>query len=89
MFTLPWFRWPFCSPKSPPPVVRRVVYRILRGGDLPTLESEVHKFRHDIVKLVGGVSSCAWNQPGEGPQHFFTQAVLVWEDIPTDETPAP
>lgn len=63
------------------------MYRILRGPDVPTLESEVEKVRHKIVEFVGGPSSCAWNEPGVGPVQFFCQAVLLWEENP-DEGPA-
>lgn len=58
----------------------RTEYRILCGPDLPTLEARVAERREDIAELVGGISSCAWTEPGVGPVQFFTQAVMVWEE---------
>lgn len=81
MFT-PWLSRLLRSYPKPRP--GRAVYRVLRGPDLPTLENEVEKVRHVIVEFVGGVSACAWTQPGEGAVQFFAQAVLIWEEF--DET---
>lgn len=61
------------------PVVLK--YRILRGPDVPALEAEVEANRSKIHAFIGGVTSCAWNQPGEGPVQFFAQAVMMAEEV--------
>lgn len=56
-----------------------LTYRILRGPDVEALEKEVEKHREHIHAFIGGVTSCAWNQPGEGPVQFFAQSVMMLE----------